>query len=160
MLLLSLLYLDSIYILLFYYYFSTFGNDYGHLKLRSILKEFRKIPNSTELKRDYSPIIMQASSIGQLNDTYMVELMTSFSGGIPLIPNQLSERCKLIFPTRDYIHNKSHFPEGVGEIILNDDYWNRKTFPKEIFCKFEPSKGRETSVNHAKICILIFYFCQ
>lgn len=83
--------------------------------------------------------------------------MTSFSGGLPLIPTQLKERCKLIFPTRDYIHKESHFPEGVGEIILNDDYWNRKAFPRDMFCVFQPSKGRETSVNHAKICIFIVF---
>lgn len=85
----------------------------------------RKIPNSDKLSHDYSPIVMEASSIGSLNNNYMTELLTSFTGGIPLIPSKVSTYGKLIFPTQKYI-KYSQFSEGIGEIILKESNWNKK----------------------------------
>eukprot|EP01016_Furgasonia_blochmanni_P049585 TRINITY_DN753_c0_g1_i9.p1 TRINITY_DN753_c0_g1~~TRINITY_DN753_c0_g1_i9.p1 ORF type:complete len:360 (-),score=67.43 TRINITY_DN753_c0_g1_i9:210-1178(-) len=50
----------------------------------------------------------------------------------------ITERVQMIYPTRDYIEKVSYGgPDHAGCLLLGEKNYEKPTFPKNIFCKYE-----------------------
>lgn len=139
-------------------------SKYGHTRVRSVLDKIGYHKSQSLSTKKYT-LSYQTSSIGNLDEKFLGEILSSFlpnyrsvedlkAAKKPRGKNQAklsfakaksnslpeeaaSERVRLIFPTKEYVESCIEGPEWSGCLILGPDVYARPTFPKDIFYQYE-----------------------
>lgn len=98
-------------------------NDYGHLRIRSLLKKYN-------IKKNEGNVIFQFSSFGKLTQNWVKE----FCKSVACDESQL----KLVFPTFDTVVNSKYGMNGAGMSFLDQSNYESKGFPQRSMCDFKP----------------------
>lgn len=137
------------------------GSDidkYGHGKVSAVLKKLEKHTSKT---KKYV-MSAQTSSVGNLNEEFLQEILASFlpnymslnelkskpKGSLTEKSNHTnaaelpSSRFKLIFPTKHYVETSIEGPVMASQcLMLNNKDYHRPTFPKHIFYRYQAPQG-------------------
>jgi tyrosyl-DNA phosphodiesterase-1 len=114
---------------------------YGQGRFRSLMKESGV---------RHSHFTVQCSSVGSLTPALIKAFAESFA-------NNPEATCQLVFPSFETVKASHNGPPGGGTSFLKEEYWNSRSFPKEIMHDFDgprdfPNINRHLSHSKVVIC--------
>lgn len=168
---------------------------YGHRRVGSVLKKIGFVNPETTSRDKKHILTYQTSSIGNLDEKFLREILSSFLpnyltpeelikkpekklkktktltdmfGGKkqekqeeestpPPVVDEASTRVRLVFPTKEYVENCHEGPDFSGCLILSPETYEKPTFPKEIFHKFQGVDDyafHEGIIPHLKVFVV------
>lgn len=127
-------------------------NDYGHLRLRSILKGLYDYMEKVATLPKNPPILSQCSSIGNPSKNWIVSMLKSCHGGRELAEKdeKLSDLLHIVYPTNVYVNHSIIGPEMAGSLIFMKKVYDSKAFLREMLKRYKDAPGRETTLAHSK----------
>lgn len=157
------------------------GSDldrFGHRRVASVLQKIGFSAPVGSKPRNYA-LTYQTSSIGNLDEKFLKEVLTSFlpnyltpedlkaekkpkgkkgaAANTNVVEELASQRVRMVFPATDYVMNSIEGPESSGCLILNSKTYERPSFPKEIFHQFQGTEDyafHEGIIPHLKVFIV------
>ena len=129
------------------------GNDMDNYGIGYIRKLMKQYPSN--IKNGY--LTIQATSIRKLDNDYLNQLYSAFKGKNTTKFNpKIKEKIRIQFPTDNYIVNVTKQKDNADCILLENDVYYNKDFPKECFYCLEPKKDVDAymkALYHAKVII-------
>ncbi|KAF9133518.1 hypothetical protein BGW39_009592 [Mortierella sp. 14UC] len=123
-------------------------HTYGIARLAKVMQTVTT--ESQEWEAEY-----QTSSLGRLTVKFLGEMNRAFRGFTPRprIKVDVDERVppiKVVFPTRDHVHNSELGEPGAGTICLKHEFWHQRTFPRIVMHDFELVGRQKGYLMHTK----------
>lgn len=128
--------------------------EYGHLRLRSILGSLRDFERQLGFEPSLSaPILSLCSSVGSPSPAWLNSILASCHG-VDALPAgvKITEMLHMVYPTLAYVKASRIGPDMAGSLILRRNHYQVKTFPKQSLKRYCDAKGRENCLPHAKYC--------
>lgn len=150
---------------------------FGHKRVGSVLQKIGYTPPVGSKPRKYA-LTYQTSSIGNLDEKFLKEVLSSFlpnyvtiealkaekkpkgekaAAGNTSTEDLASQRVRLVFPTANYIMNSIEGPKSSGCLMLTPNTYAKPTFPKNIFHQFQGTEDyafHEGIIPHLKVFIV------
>lgn len=129
-------------------------NDYGQLRLRTVLKGLYDYLEKVATQPKNPPILSQCSSIGNPSQNWIISMLKSCYGGREVAEKKekLPDLLHIVFPTNVYVKNSIIGPEMAGSLIFMQRVYKAKAFLREMLKRYKDAPGRETTLAHSKYC--------
>lgn len=129
-------------------------NDYGQLRLRSVLKGLNDYMEKVASLPKNPPILSQCSSIGNPSQNWILSMLRSCYGGREIVEKKgkLADLLHIVYPTNVYVNNSIIGPEMAGSLIFMQKVYTSKAFLREMLKRYKDAPGRETTLPHSKYC--------
>ena len=132
-------------------------NDYGHMRLRAILKGLYDYYDLVAPVKTYPPVLSQCTSIGNPNKNWISSLLQSCHGNRPLTKDiNISDAMHVVYPTSAYVRNSIVGTDMAGSLIFSRKVYKSKSFLREMLKRYRDAPGRETTLAHSKYCSAAF----
>ena len=105
-------------------------NDYGQLRLRSVLKGLNDYMEKVASLPKNPPILSQCSSIGNPIENWILSMLRSCYGGREIVEKKgkLADLLHIVYPTNVYVNNSIIGPEMAGSLIFRQKVYSSKAF--------------------------------
>ena len=128
-------------------------NEYGHLRVRTILRSLDEYHASRDIPAQYPPILSLCSSVGTPSANWLHSILASCHGGRS-VPEKttMDALVHMVYPTEQCVKESAIGADMAGSLILHSKTYAAKSFPKKCLKRYKNVKGREGALPHAKYC--------